>query len=361
MRKREICVLFVLVLMFALLPVPASADDGCAHDFVYQTLIEATCTQCGMDGEVCTSCELIINAVNTDPLGHSYGEWSLVSGATCQSPGIEQCVCERCGDTLTRETALADHHYESTVVAPGCEKDGYTRHVCVWCSDSYTDSVVPAAGHQYDSGVITKEATITAMGRITYTCTVCGQSKTDTTPKLTNPFVDVKQSQYYFDSVLWAVNQGITQGVDETHFVPDAICNRAQVVTFLWRAAGMPQTAAAENPFVDVAPDQYYYQAVLWAVANGITQGIDASHFGPDESCTRAQVVTFLYRAKGCPATEAVNCFTDVAPSDYFYCAVSWAAARGITTGVYGEAFGPNQVCSRAQIVTFLYRDAKNP
>ena len=169
-------------------------------------------------------------------------------------------------------------------------------------------------------------------------------------------FVDVIPGAYYEAPVMWAVESGITNGVDDTHFAPDAACNRAQVVTFLWRAAGSPEPASGNNPFADVTEGSFYYKAVLWAVEKGIANGTDATHFSPDAPCTRAQVVTFLWRFRGKPASVGSNAFSDVAPGDFYYEAVLWAVENGITNGMGNGTFGANSPCNRGQIVTFLYR-----
>ena len=164
-------------------------------------------------------------------------------------------------------------------------------------------------------------------------------------------------SQYYFDPVYWAVDEGITTGTSATKFSPNSGCTRAQVVTFLWRAAGKPEPKTYYNPFVDVKADQYYYKAVLWAVGKGITTGTSATTFRPDQTCTRAQIVTFLWRYNGEPEPKTTkNPFTDVKADQYYYKAVLWAVENGITTGTSATTFRPDQTCTRAQIVTFLYR-----
>lgn len=170
-----------------------------------------------------------------------------------------------------------------------------------------------------------------------------------------NPFVDVSGGAYYEDAVLWAVREGITSGTTATTFSPGASCTRAQMVTFLWRAAGSPK-ASGSNPFRDVSADTYYYDAVLWAVENGITSGISADAFAPDAMVTRAQTVTFLYRAVGSPAAASGSSFSDVRGDAYYADAVSWAVEKGITSGTAAAAFSPDADCTRAQIVTFLYR-----
>lgn len=168
-------------------------------------------------------------------------------------------------------------------------------------------------------------------------------------------FADVPTSAYYYDAVAWAVENGITSGTTATTFSPNAACTRAQTVTFLWRAAGSPAPKSSANPFTDVQPGAYYYDAVLWAVEQGITTGTTATTFSPNATVTRGQTVTFLHRAAG-TAVAGSNPFTDVADSAYYAGAVKWAVAEGITSGTSATTFSPNQVCTRAQIVTFLYR-----
>ncbi len=174
---------------------------------------------------------------------------------------------------------------------------------------------------------------------------------------VTNPFTDVKSSDYFYESVLWAVAKGVTNGVSANRFAPDEICTRAQVVTFLWRAAGEPEPSAEKIPFTDVNASAYYCKAVLWAVENGITTGVGSNLFAPDQACTRAQVVTFLWRSAGSPGvTGTGNPFSDVTSPNYYYKAVLWAVENGITNGISANRFAPEQTCTRGQIVTFLYR-----
>lgn len=161
--------------------------------------------------------------------------------------------------------------------------------------------------------------------------------------------------KHYYNAVKWAVDKGITSGTSRYTFSPDVACTRAQVVTFLWRAAGSPAPMLNKNPFTDVHTSDYYYDAVLWAVQNGITNGTSAKTFSPDATVTRAQVVTFLWRANGQPAAGNSG-FVDVSSNAYYAKAVDWAFANGITTGMDYGAFDPDTACTRAQIVTFLYR-----
>ena len=177
-----------------------------------------------------------------------------------------------------------------------------------------------------------------------------------TSPSPENPFVDVPDDAYYRDAVIWASKNGITTGTSATTFNPDGVCTRAQAVTFLWRAAGEPAPKDTIMPFVDVAADAYYHDAVLWAVENGIAKGTSDTTFSPDQFCTRAHIVTFLWRAQGTPVVSTENPFVDVAASAYYADAVLWAVENGITKGTSNTTFSPDDSCTRAQIVTFLYR-----
>ena len=174
-----------------------------------------------------------------------------------------------------------------------------------------------------------------------------------------HPFLDVPAGAYYEDAVVWAVGKGITSGTNATTFDPNGTCTRAQAVTFLWRASGSPTPKTKLMPFPDVPVGSYYWNAVLWAIEQGITEGTSYLTFSPNDSCTRAQIVTFLWRAKGNPAVSGNAPFTDVAPDAYYAAAVTWAEKNGITGGIGNGLFGSNNTCTRAQIVTFLYRAMK--
>ena len=171
-----------------------------------------------------------------------------------------------------------------------------------------------------------------------------------------NFFVDVSASDYYYDAVLWAVEKGITGGTSATTFDPSGNCTRAQAVTFLWRAAGSPAPKTKVMPFTDVPAGSYYHDAVLWAVEQGITKGTSDTTFSPNANCSRGQIVTFLWRAQKSPSAAAANPFTDVAADAYYTDAVLWAVKEGVTAGTTAITFSPNVVCTRAQIMAFLYR-----
>ena len=210
---------------------------------------------------------------------------------------------------------------------------------------------------------------VTAKGEGTATITVtCGTKSAACTVTVSKPlvpevpgtsFTDVPAGAYYEEAVGWAVEKGITKGTSDSTFTPDGVCTRAQAVTFLWRAAGSPAAKASALPFADVKAGSYYDDAVRWAVENGVTVGTSATTFSPNATCSRAQIVTFLWRAQKSPAAGSANPFDDVANNAYYTDAVQWAVQKDITKGTGATAFSPDANCIRAQIVTFLYRSMK--
>ena len=229
--------------------------------------------------------------------------------------------------------------------------------------DTVTITVKPDSGYTLETLTVTdskgNELALTDKGNGKYTFTMPA-SRVDVKAtfmednSLLNFFYDVPNSAYYYEAVKWAVEQGVTTGIGNNLFGPDQPCTRAQIVTFLWRAAGSPEPKAA-NSFSDVSADSYYAKAVAWAIENGVTTGVGGDHFAPDDACTRAQAVTLLARALSARA-EGKAAFSDVPADSYYADAVAWAAASGITEGIGGGLFGPSNDCTRAQIVTFLYR-----
>ena len=229
-----------------------------------------------------------------------------------------------------------------------------------------TVTVTPESGYQVSSVQAVdedgKKLTLTDKGDGKYSFVMPG-SKVEVSasfaqvqkPEETSPYRDVSKDSYYYDAVQWASNKGITNGVADGVFAPDWICTRGQIVTFLWRSVGSPTPKTAEMPFADVAEDAYYAQAVLWAVENGITKGTSETTFSPDQTCTRAHAVAFLYRLVGSHAVTGSS-FQDVAADAYYNAAVAWAVQQGITNGTSETTFSPDETCTRAQIVTFLYR-----
>jgi len=226
-----------------------------------------------------------------------------------------------------------EHSYTAVTTEPGCTEGGYTTYTCA-CGEVYVADHTDALGHDWHGTG----------------CRRCGEERG-------NSFEDVPEDSFYIDPVLWAVEKGITTGASETAFDPEGECLRGHVVTFLWRAAGEPEPAGQNNPFSDVKETDFFYKAVLWAAEQGVTNGISANEFGPYAQCSRAQVVTFLWRAMGQPdVTAAEHPFTDVDTKQFYFQPMLWAVQNGITNGLTATEFGPGAVCNRAQVVTFLYR-----
>ncbi len=231
--------------------------------------------------------------------------------------------------------------------------------------NTVTITVTPDAGYVLDELTVTdkdgKELSLTKKSDTEYTF-VMPAGKVEITPSFVKQaeepsrvFVDVKTGDYFYDAVQWAVEKGITNGTSAETFSPEDPCTRAQIVTFLWRAAGSPVVNYAMD-LSDVAGDAYYAEAVRWALSEGITTGTSADQFSPDATCTREQAVTFLYRAAGSPAVSGESAFEDVGADAYYARAVAWAAQNGVTNGISQALFGTGSDCTRAQIVTFLYR-----
>ena len=226
------------------------------------------------------------------------------------------------------------HDYKTTVVAPTCSARGYTVYECKSCTERFNASFVAQLGHSFVNGV----------------CSVCGAK---------NPFVDIDAKGrhiYFTDAILWAAEKGITTGTSETTFEPDGTCTRAQVVTFLWRLAGQPEPKGQASAFTDVRNDQYYSKAVAWAAEKGITTGTSETTFEPGATVTRAQFVTFLWRYLDRPVSGGFGVFADVSSSHFACSAILWAYENGITSGTSATTFEPEGAATRAQVVTFLYR-----
>ena len=228
--------------------------------------------------------------------------------------------------------------------------------------DTVTITVKPDSGYQLDDLTVTdkngKELKLTDKGNGKYIFTMPA-SKVEINATFvkeveTSPFSDVSTSAYYYEAVKWAQEKGITGGIGNGLFGPNQPCTRAQIVTFLWRAAGSPEPKAMSS-FADVSTDAYYAKAVAWAVENGITTGTGDGKFSPDATCTRAQSVTFLFRAIG-KLVDSKAEFSDVLTDSYYANAVAWAVENGVTNGIGDGLFGPDNSCTRAQIVTFLFR-----
>ncbi|MBR7179666.1 MAG: S-layer homology domain-containing protein [Oscillospiraceae bacterium] len=271
------------------------------------------------------------------PCSHSYA-YSHTVPATCEDWGYEVHICTLCGERFeadTEEPLGHDHSIVTITIPSTCISKGETTYACTRCGDSYTEDLdIDPEAHDWAGTV----------------CTLCGDTRL-------TPFDDVAEGQFYEEPVAWAVENGITNGTSAATFGSNDQCLRAHVVTFLHRAAENPEPSSTKNPFADVKTSDFFYKPVLWAVEQGITNGVTADKFGAYDVCNRAAVVTFLWRAAGKPDPVGQNNpFTDVAEQDFFYKAVLWAVENGITNGISATEFGPGSSCNRAQVVTFLYR-----
>lgn len=275
--------------------------------------------------------------------------------------------CTICGQTAPSYSGGSSSDPTYSVSTPSKTENGTVTVSPKRASkgDTVTVTVKPDSGYVLETLTVTdkngNELTLKDKGNGKYTFTMPRSRVTieatfaeiEEEPDLF--FVDVPTSAYYYDAVYWVAENGVTYGTSATTFSPDVIVSRAQMVTFLWRAHGSPAPRSSVNPFTDITSDMYYYDAVLWAVENGVTNGISATTFSPDATVTRAQAVTFQWRAAGSPAVSGSN-FADVADSAYYAGAVSWAVANGVTNGTGGSNFSPDVGVSRAQAVTFLWR-----
>ena len=242
---------------------------------------------------------------------------------------------------------------------PGCTTEGKQAYVGLRTGALAGEETIAKLGHDWDDGTVLQEATYLDDGSIMYSCRRCHETKTETIPKKENPFVDVLAGDYFFKPVMWAISQKppVTKGTDDTHFSPHADCTREQIVTFLWAANGKPEPQTTESNFSDVTPNDWFFKAVMWASENKIASGMGGGIFGVGQSCTRAQAMTFLWASEGKPAPNSTESpFDDVTPNDWFFKSILWAAENGITKGVGDGLFGVNNTCTRAQIMTFLYK-----
>ncbi len=298
--------------------------------------------------------------------------------ATCEEPGSVTGACE-CGYGKVADVIdPIGHDWDDGVVTkePTCTEPGVMTFTCKNDETHTRTTEIEATGHEWDAGKVTKEPTVDAEGVRTFTCKHDpSHTKTESIAKLepapvpekcdggdkcpSKAFSDVDRSKdsWSHEAIDWAVVNKVTKGMDATHFMPGRACTRAQAVTFLWRAMGEQEPTTKNNPFKDVSADAYYYKAILWAAEKEITNGVSADRFDPDATCTRGQIVTFLWRAEGKTAAKAASTFRDVPADAYFAPAVAWAVENGITNGTSATTFAPNDSCTRAHIVTFLYRD----
>lgn len=347
------------------------------HDHVFgETVIEIepTCQTEGLSVTQCTAdgfCNLIgrtksevLPKAECVPAEERIGQ----KDATCYAEGqTGDQVCKWCMTVLEESAAIPKTPHTSAEARFGqidatCITEGRTGTLL--CKDCLTvmeeSKATPKADHTPGDWITDEwnsDDTVIVRRRF---CKVCLQ-QTDyeeiTLIQTENPFTDVEKDDYFYNSVLWAVENKVTAGTSATTFSPDKVCTRAEVVTMLWRAAGSPAPLSVNVPFTDVPANAYYRDAVLWAVDYGVTAGTTASTFSPDELCTRAQVMTMLWRAKESPLPDGnKEAFLDVDKDDYFFLPVVWAVENEITGGAGFFLFSPDAPCSRGQIVTFLYK-----
>ncbi len=346
-----------------------------AHRFK-DAVTAPSCAGYGFTSHTCTVCGVSYRDKYTSVRNHEWNEGSVVRKPTATESGIKAYLCDMCGAMMTKTIPSMPHihSYTKTVVKPTCTKAGYTHYECS-CGAAHNEDKKPALGHNWNKGAVTVKPTYLAKGEKTFTCTRCGEKKTEAIPKLSvsnlpcdggascpgRQFADMPAKRNWAHNAIdWAIVCKITSGTTKTSFSPDDGCTRGQVVTFLWRAAGKPDPKSGNNPFRDVKSGAFYEKAVLWAVEKGITKGTSASTFSPDATCTRGQIVAFLWRFDGAPKPAAKSSpFNDVKAGAYYEKAVAWAVSKGITRGTSASAFSPDATCTRAQVVTFLYREVK--
>ena len=297
---------------------------------------------------------------------HTFGDWTIIQRPTSNRDGEKERICQICQYKETKTIPATGSNYSYYTIKAAAGTGGSitpSGNVSVREGRDKTFTITPDKGYAVANVKIdgksigaVKSYTFENVSR-THTIEVIFM-KANGNPQ-TGVFVDVATGSYYEDAVDWAVENGITKGTDDTHFSPDGICTRAQAVTFLWRTAGSPKPETRAMPFTDVPVGSYYYDAVLWAVENGITKGTSDTTFSPNMTCSRAQIVAFLWRSEKSPAAGTANPFADVKSTAYYADAVLWAVKENITKGTTSTTFSPNADCTRAQIVTFLWRCKK--
>lgn len=291
-----------------------------------------------------------------------------ITDPTCVDKGYTTYTCKLCGDSyVDTYTEVLNHSFTDYISNKNatCEADGTKTAKCDRCEK--TDTVVDegsATGHAWGDYIVDVAPTYREEGQKSIYCDVCQVKREGSTIKipkidtsvLKNPFIDVFEDKYYYKAVLWAYYSDVTYGVSDALFNPDGNCTRSQVITFLWRNEGCPEATIETVPFVDIDEDQFYYEALLWAYENDITVGTSAITFAPNQTVTRDQFVTLLWRKEGENVVMIANPFVDITSGTYYYDAVLWAYANGITVGTSATTFAPEKICLRQEVVTFLYR-----
>ena len=292
--------------------------------------------------------------------GYTFGGWQSSVNQQVYRPGVSVPITADTVFTAVWNAIVVDPGERITITTPSngsvavSPSGGYAP-----AGSTVTLTVTPDRGYELGAltirgGSSTVPYTDLGNGRYSFVMPEGGVTVSAVFTRIR--FTDVPEGEWYYNAVYWAVENGVTDGTSNTLFSPGRDVTRAEMVTFLWRAAGSPEPTTTVNPFEDVSSSAYYYDAVLWAVEQGITDGVSATEFDPAGECTRAQMVTFLWRAENEPSAGTSNPFTDVDEEEYYYEAILWAAENGITNGVSNTEFDPDGECTRAQAVTFLYR-----
>ena len=327
--------------------------------------VKPTCTAVGYSGDYqCTGgCGQIFRYGHViDKSGHDWDDGKPATQG--KSEGILY-TCRRvgCGETKFVKNPAATE-YSVTVSTDG-NGTAMADKTSAAAGTVVTLTETPKSGYHFKQwqvitgGVTIKDNKFTMPAGNVEIKAIFEKNATPPPAPPVNPFVDVPAGSFYYDAVLWAVEKGVTTGTSATTFEPDGSCTRAQAVTFLWRVAGCPAPKSAAMPFTDVKAGSFYYDAVLWAVENGITKGTSETTFEPEADCTRAQIVTLIWRAQKSPAAGTDNPFNDVKAGSFYETAVLWAVKAGVTKGTSAVTFEPEGICTRAQIVTLIWRCMK--
>ena len=291
---------------------------------------------------------------------HTFGDWTITQRPTLNRDGEKERICQICQYKETKTIPATGSNYSYYTIKATAGAGGSispTGNVSVREGRDQTFTITPDKGYAV-ANVKIDGRSIGAVKSYTFE-NVRRNHTIEVSFARANEFIDVPAGSYFYEAVMWAVENGVTTGISASRFDPDGICTRAQAVTFLWRAAGSPAPETSTMPFTDVPVGSYYYDAVLWAVENGITKGTSDTTFSPNMTCSRAQIVTFLWRSEKSPAAGSRNPFADVKSTAYYADAVLWAVREDITKGTTSTTFSPDADCTRAQIVTFLWRCKK--
>lgn len=339
-----------------------------------QTVVTApTCTEDGFTARSC-ACGYEYEKTDITPAtGHQWGEWTVCVPASPDGEGVSTRTCAVCCATETKSIPKSEPTSDDpTPVEPAPTLPTPVKPTPITPAPSASvppeptpRSTTPTNSPQGTTPSDPKPTDPVPDAQKPQNADPADPAPAESKPKVpktvSNPFSDVRPDDYFFDPVLWAWGHvpQITDGTGKTTFSPADACTRGQVVTFLWRSFGCEEPKIIFCPFEDIQQSDYFYKAVLWAVEKGITDGTGDTMFSPQESCTRAHVVTFLWRAENAPNAGSDNPFEDVEPGQYYSEAVLWALSSGITDGTSNTTFSPNEACTRGQIVTFLYRDLR--